>query len=182
MSQRDNNTDPEPVANPMREASWAPDYWVGLPPDPGDNMNAAVYPQGPAPSQGSLTPATGLTADVIGQSHQRSRAFGITDAPAPDLSAWEDVTDRQFNPEGEVTIAVVGKYVGLQDAYKSLNEALVHGGLANRAKVHVRWLDAEMFEHDDADLAAFGNNAPRVSASGSAANAAARQASQRQRT
>ena len=49
---------------------------------------------------------------------------------------------------------MVGKYVGLPDAYKSLNEALVHGGIANRAKVNIRWLDAEMFEHDDADLAA----------------------------
>ena len=87
MSQRDNNTDPEPVANPMREASWAPDYWVGLPPDPGDNMNAAVYPQGPAPSQGSLTPATGLTADVIGQSHQRSASFGLRENDTPDFSS-----------------------------------------------------------------------------------------------
>ncbi|MFO6429551.1 CTP synthase [Erythrobacter sp. W302b] len=86
--------------------------------------------------------AEGLDAEVL-------RAFGITDAPAPDLSAWEDVTDRQFNPEGEVTIAVVGKYVGLQDAYKSLNEALVHGGLANRVKVNIRWIDAEIFEGDD---------------------------------
>lgn len=86
--------------------------------------------------------AEGLDREVL-------RAFGITDAPAPDLSAWEDVTDRHFNPEGEVTIAVVGKYVGLQDAYKSLNEALVHGGLANRVKVNIRWIDAEIFEGDD---------------------------------
>lgn len=77
------------------------------------------------------------------------RAFGITDAREPDLAAWNDVTDRHFNPEGEVTIAVVGKYVGLPDAYKSLNEALVHGGLANRVKVNIRWIDAEIFEGDD---------------------------------
>jgi CTP synthase len=62
--------------------------------------------------------------------------------------------DRVDHPEGEVTIGVVGKYVGLPDAYKSLREALVHGGMANRVKVNIRWLDAEMFEHDDADLAA----------------------------
>ena len=82
------------------------------------------------------------------------RSFGIEDAPEPDLSRWEDVTERYFNPEGEVTIAVVGKYVGLPDAYKSLNEALVHGGLANRVKVNIRWIDAEIFEQDDAEIAA----------------------------
>ena len=86
--------------------------------------------------------AEGLDREVL-------RAFGITDAPEPDLASWEDVTDRQFNPEGEVTIAVVGKYVGLQDAYKSLNEALVHGGLANRVKVNIKWIDAEIFERED---------------------------------
>ena len=73
-------------------------------------------------------------------------AFGIADAPAPDLRAWEDIVDRLDNPEGEVTIGVVGKYVGLPDAYKSLTEALVHGGIANRIKVAIRWLDAELFE------------------------------------
>ncbi|MCV0383455.1 MAG: CTP synthase [Erythrobacter sp.] len=89
----------------------------------------------------------GLDAEVL-------RAFGITDAPDPDLSRWDDVVDRYANPEGEVTIGVVGKYVGLQDAYKSLNEALIHGGLAHRVKVNLRWLDAELFEQDDADIAA----------------------------
>ena len=89
----------------------------------------------------------GLDAEVL-------RAFGITDAPDPDLSRWHDVVDRYANPEGEVTIGVVGKYVGLQDAYKSLNEALIHGGLAHRVKVNLRWLDAELFEQDDADIAA----------------------------
>ncbi|MBA4043954.1 MAG: CTP synthetase [Erythrobacter sp.] len=86
--------------------------------------------------------AEGLDNEVL-------RAFGIIDAPTPDLSAWVDVNDRYFNPEGEVTIAVVGKYVGLQDAYKSLNEALVHGGLANRVKVNIKWIDAEIFESDE---------------------------------
>jgi CTP synthase len=82
------------------------------------------------------------------------RAFRIDDAPRPDLSRWDDIMDRLDHYEGEVTIGVVGKYVGLPDAYKSLSEALVHGGIANRAKVHIRWLDAEMFEHPDANLAA----------------------------
>ncbi|PZT91472.1 MAG: CTP synthetase [Citromicrobium sp.] len=82
------------------------------------------------------------------------RSFGITDAPEPDLSRWHDVLDRHQNPEGEVTIGVVGKYVGLQDAYKSLNEALVHGGMAHRVKVNIKWIDAEVFEQSDQDIAA----------------------------
>ena len=81
------------------------------------------------------------------------RAFGIDDALEPGLSRWYDVMERIENPEGEVIVGVVGKYVGLQDAYKSLQEALFHGGLANRVKVQVRWLDAELFENDE-DLAA----------------------------
>ena len=76
-------------------------------------------------------------------------AFGITDARAPDLSRWDDIIDRLRNPEGEVTIGVVGKYTGLKDAYKSLSEALVHGGIANRVKVNFKWIDAEAFERDD---------------------------------
>jgi CTP synthase len=77
------------------------------------------------------------------------RAFGMQDVPDPDLSQWYDIMDRYSNPEGEVTIGVVGKYVGLQDAYKSLHEALVHGGMANRVKVRIKWLDAELFESED---------------------------------
>jgi CTP synthase len=73
---------------------------------------------------------------------------------APDLTRWSDIMDRSTNPEGEVTIGVVGKYVGLPDAYKSLNEALVHGGIANRVKVNIQWLDAELFEQPDTDIAA----------------------------
>jgi CTP synthase len=79
--------------------------------------------------------------------------FGLT-APLPELARWMDIVDRYQRPEGEVTIGVVGKYVGLPDAYKSLNEALVHGGLANRVRVHVRWIDAEIFEKDDETIAA----------------------------
>ena len=79
--------------------------------------------------------------------------FGM-ESPPPDLGRWIDIVDRYENPEGEVTIAVVGKYVGLPDAYKSLNEALVHGGMANRVRVHIRWIDAELFEQDDSEIAA----------------------------
>ena len=90
--------------------------------------------------------AEGLDAEVL-------RHFGMTSA-LPTLSRWEDIVDRYQHPEGEVTIGVVGKYVGLPDAYKSLNEALVHGGMANRVKVNIRWIDAELFEEDDAEIAA----------------------------
>jgi CTP synthase len=81
------------------------------------------------------------------------RAFGIENAREPDMERWIDIMDRHANPEGEVTIGVVGKYVGLPDAYKSLHEALVHGGFANRVKVHIKWLDAELFEQEE-DVAA----------------------------
>ncbi len=81
-------------------------------------------------------------------------AFGITDAPQPELARWREIMDRIDHYESEVTIGVVGKYVGLPDAYKSLREALVHGGIANRAKVRIEWIDAEIFEHPDAEIAA----------------------------
>jgi CTP synthase len=91
--------------------------------------------------------AEGLDDEVL-------KAFRMDNAPQPDLARWRDIMDRIDNYESEVTIGVVGKYVGLPDAYKSLREALVHGGIANRAKVHIRWLDAEMFEGDRENLAA----------------------------
>lgn len=77
------------------------------------------------------------------------RAFGIDNPNPIDLSKWHEVSDRIHNPDGEVTIAVVGKYTGLLDAYKSLSEALVHGGIANRVKVNLQWIDSEIFEKDD---------------------------------
>lgn len=77
-------------------------------------------------------------------------AFGIDDAPEPDLSSWNQVSYRLHNPEGEVNIAIVGKYTGLKDAYKSLSEALAHGGIANRVKVNLHWIDSEIFEREDA--------------------------------
>jgi CTP synthase len=76
-------------------------------------------------------------------------AFGITDAPPPLLTRWSAISEALHNPEGEVTIGVVGKYTGMKDAYKSLTEALVHGGIANRVKVNIQWLDAEDFERED---------------------------------
>ncbi len=76
-------------------------------------------------------------------------AFGIAPAPRPDMTRWNAVTERVTNPEGEVTIAVVGKYTGMKDAYKSLIEALNHGGLANRVQVKLDWIEAEIFEGGD---------------------------------
>ncbi|MCG8441192.1 MAG: CTP synthase, partial [Caulobacterales bacterium] len=83
----------------------------------------------------------GLDAQVL--SH-----FGVEHAPEPDLSAWRDIVTRIQEPDGEVTVAVIGKYVALRDAYKSLLEALVHGGLANRVRVNVEWLASEEFTDD----------------------------------
>ncbi|SDX80364.1 CTP synthase [Albimonas donghaensis] len=76
-------------------------------------------------------------------------AFRISPAPKPDLTKWKDVSDAVHSPDGEVRIAIVGKYTQLEDAYKSINEALTHGGIANRVRVKVEWLDAEIFEGSD---------------------------------
>ena len=76
-------------------------------------------------------------------------AFMISPAPRPNLAKWEDVVDRIHNPEGEVRVAIVGKYTQLEDAYKSIAEALTHGGIANRVKVRAEWIDSERFEKDE---------------------------------
>ncbi len=86
--------------------------------------------------------AEGLDREVLA-------AFGIEPAPRPDMTRWNGVMDKINNPEGEVTIAVVGKYTELKDAYKSLIEALTHGGMANRVKVKLDWIEAETFEGAD---------------------------------
>ncbi len=86
--------------------------------------------------------AEGLDKEVL-------EAFGLDASAEPDLSRWSTISDRIRNPEGEVNIAVVGKYTGLLDAYKSLNEALVHGGIANKVKVNLQWIEAEVFEKED---------------------------------
>jgi len=76
-------------------------------------------------------------------------AFGIEPAPKPDMARWNAVSERIHNPEGEVTIAIVGKYTGLKDAYKSLIEALAHGGIANKVRVKLDWIESEVFETSD---------------------------------
>jgi CTP synthase len=84
-----------------------------------------------------------------GLDEQVLAAFGIKDAPAPRLEKWLAISDAIASPEGEVTIAIVGKYTGLKDAYKSLNEALFHGGIANKVRVKLEWIEAEVFERED---------------------------------
>jgi CTP synthase len=86
--------------------------------------------------------AEGLDKEVLD-------AFGIQHAKEPDLSRWTEIMRRIQHPEGEVNIAVVGKYTGLLDAYKSLKEALVHGGIANRVRVNLDWIESEVFEKED---------------------------------
>jgi CTP synthase len=76
-------------------------------------------------------------------------AFGISPAPRPNLARWEDVMDRLIHAEGEVRVGIVGKYTQLEDAYKSIVEALTHGGMANRTRVKAEWIDAEIFERED---------------------------------
>ncbi|MFT4077958.1 CTP synthase [Rhodomicrobium lacus] len=76
-------------------------------------------------------------------------AFGITDAPEPNLDVWRTISHRIEHPDGEVSIAIVGKYTNLKDAYKSLTEALSHGGIENGVRVKIHWLDSELFEKDD---------------------------------
>ncbi len=86
--------------------------------------------------------AAGLDSEVLA-------AFGIENPPRPDLATWHLINERIRNPEGDVTIAVVGKYTGMKDAYKSLIEALSHGGVANKVKVNLDWIESEVFENAD---------------------------------
>ncbi len=72
--------------------------------------------------------------------------FGLNEVPAPNLDRWKRVVKRIKEPEGEVKVAIVGKYTGLLDAYKSLNEALTHGGIANNVRVKAEWIESEIFE------------------------------------
>jgi len=83
-----------------------------------------------------------------GMDEQVCRHFNI-EAPKPNLERWENILERVLWPEGSVTIAVVGKYTGLLEAYKSLGEALAHGGIANNVKVNLDWIDSEVFESED---------------------------------
>lgn len=84
----------------------------------------------------------GLDSEVLS-------ALGMNSVLEPKMDCWKDITQRIHHPEGEVTIAVVGKYTGLKDAYKSLIEAIAHGGLANKVKVNIEWIEAELFERED---------------------------------
>lgn len=76
--------------------------------------------------------------------------FQLDSETPPDLTVWADIVERIRRPDGEVRIAVVGKYTDLPDAYKSLSEALVHGGIANNARVQLDWISSEIFEEEDA--------------------------------
>jgi len=80
--------------------------------------------------------------------------FRIDDAPLPDLSRWNGIANTIHNPDGEVCIGLVGKYTDVPDAYKSVSEALVHGGLANKVRVRVKMIDSEQFddEHHPLDI------------------------------
>lgn len=89
-----------------------------------------------------------LTYHDEGMDHVVCEHFGL-DSPEPALAPWIALTDTVRNPDGEVTIAVVGKYTSFVDAYKSLAEALQHGGVANRVRVNITWLDSERFETED---------------------------------
>ncbi|POF64231.1 CTP synthetase [Novacetimonas maltaceti] len=91
--------------------------------------------------------AEGMDTEVL-------RHFGLPADQEPDLSRWERIVDAIRHPEREVTITVVGKYTALLDSYKSLIEALHHGGIAHRAKVRLNWVEAEAFEKSDASLQA----------------------------
>jgi CTP synthase len=92
--------------------------------------------------------AVPLAYHAEGYDREACRHFGI-EAREPDLSKWQQVVDRIRSPEGLVNIAVVGKYTSLLDAYKSLAEALRHGGIANNVKVNLNWIDSEIFERED---------------------------------
>jgi CTP synthase len=81
-----------------------------------------------------------------GMDREVLRHFGLPFEREPDLSRWQRIVERVRNPEGEVRIAVVGKYTNLLDSYKSLSEALIHGGIANRVKVNLDWVDSTIFE------------------------------------
>lgn len=90
-----------------------------------------------------------LSYHAEGLDDQVMDCFGITDAPDPDLSVWQNIVHRIKEPEGEVKIAVVGKYTNLADSYKSLNEALAHGGIANNVKVEINFIESTTFEQEN---------------------------------
>ena len=90
-----------------------------------------------------------LAYHAVGLDQAVLDAFMISPAPRPDLRRWEDVMERLNHAEGDVRVAIVGKYTQLEDAYKSIAEALTHGGMANRVRVKAEWIDSEIFERED---------------------------------
>jgi CTP synthase len=125
-----------------------------IPIDPGDKRKIALFCNVPENAVIEGRDASSLY-DVPLEYHAQGfdrvvlERFRIDDAPEPDLTRWLDISRVVAAPDGEVTIAIVGKYTVLMDAYKSLMEALVHGGIANGVKVKLRWLDSEQFEQPD---------------------------------
>ncbi len=94
--------------------------------------------------------AVPIAYSAQGMDREVLRHFALPHESAPDLSRWQRIVDVVRQPEGEVRIAVVGKYTNLLDSYKSLAEALAHGGIANRVRVRLDWVDAEVFEQPGA--------------------------------
>jgi CTP synthase len=90
-----------------------------------------------------------VTYHQAGLDHAVLKHFHLHEKSKPDLKRWEEIVETVQNPDGAVTIAIVGKYVTLLDSYKSLIEALHHGGIANKTKVILRWIDAEKLETSD---------------------------------
>lgn len=86
---------------------------------------------------------------VAGLDDEVLAAFGMTPKALPELKTWNTINERIRHPEGAVTVAIVGKYTGMKDAYKSLTEALSHGGIANKVKVNLDWIESEVFENED---------------------------------
>ena len=94
--------------------------------------------------------AVPISYHAEGMDREVLRHFGLPHDAEPDLTRWQQIVDAARTPEGEVRIAVVGKYTNLLDSYKSLAEALTHGGLANRVKVVLDWVDSQVFEQPGA--------------------------------
>ncbi len=99
-----------------------------------------------------------LTYNAQGLDTQVLKSFGMKHESNIDLSVWEDIVQNIKAPEGEVTIAIVGKYTNLADSYKSLNEALIHGGISNKVKVNLKFIEAEIFESEDPEIHLSGVN------------------------
>ena len=93
--------------------------------------------------------AVPISYHEAGMDREVLRHFGLSYENEPDLTRWIRIADAVRAPEGLVRIAIVGKYTNLLDSYKSLAEALAHGGIANRVRVQLDWIDAQVFEQQD---------------------------------